>query len=334
MSAPGEGAAAKAWRWSFAAIPAVLLAVGWLHLGGLLLAILFSYFLLSELRRLALGRTWAAVALFIVLAAALAYGIGYFLRQTARELPDIVDNSVPAITDWAKQHNLTIPFTDYDSLKELIVSTVRHEAQYVGEAARMARGAAEQIILLVVGAIVAMAMFVNFSSHPVKKAGAARPAPATLNDAGCGHLWDRFAAFYASFALIMGAQLIISLINTVLTAVFVTVTKLPHAVVIIGVTFLCGLLPVVGNLISNSIMVCIAFTVSPREALVALGFLVVIHKLEYFLNSKIIGARIHLPIWLTLLALIAGEQLMGVTGMILAPVVLHYARVEMEHIPV
>ncbi len=332
MSAAPQGGAAKAWRWSFAAIPALLVAVGWLHLGALLLAILFSYFLLSELRRLVLGRTWAALALFIVLAAGLAYGIGYFLRQTARELPDIVDNSVPAITEWAKQNNLSIPFTDYDSLKELIVSTVRHEAQYVGEAARMARGAAEQIILLLVGAIVAMAMFANFAGRPPAKPGLGPPA--TLNAAACVYFWERFAAFYASFALIMGAQLIISLINTALTAVFVTVTNLPHTVVIIGVTFLCGMLPVVGNLISNSIMVCIAFTVSPREALVALGFLIVIHKLEYFLNSKIIGARIHLPIWLTLLALIAGEQLMGVTGMILAPVVLHYARVEMERIPV
>jgi predicted PurR-regulated permease PerM len=331
MSAELQGAAGKTWRWSFAAIPALLLAVGWLHLGGLLLAILFSYFLLSQLRRAVLGRTWAAVALFIVLAGALAYGIGYFLRQTERELPDIVDKSVPAITEWAKQNNLTLPFTDYDSLKELIISTVRSEAHYAGEAARMARGAAEQIILLVAGAIVAMAMFVNFSSHSAPRSGAGPPA--TLNDAACACLWDRFASFYASFALIMGAQLIISLINTALTAVFASVTSLPHAVVIIGVTFLCGMLPVVGNLISNSIMVCIAFTVSPREALVALGFLVVVHKLEYFLNSKIIGARIHLPIWSTLLALVAGEQLMGVTGMILAPVVLHYARLEMERIP-
>jgi predicted PurR-regulated permease PerM len=63
-------------------------------------------------------------------------------------------------------------------------------------------------------------------------------------------------------------------------------------------------------------------------ALVALGFLIVIHKLEYFLNSKIIGDRIRNPIWLTLLGLILGEKLMGIPGMILAPVVLNYMKVE------
>ena len=64
-------------------------------------------------------------------------------------------------------------------------------------------------------------------------------------------------------------------------------------------------------------------------AISALLFLVLIHKLEYFLNSKIIGDRIRNPIWLTLVALIIGERLMGIPGLILAPVVLNYLRVEM-----
>src|SRR5207249_6022302 len=101
---------------------------------------------------------------------------------------------------------------------------------------------------------------------------------------------------------------------------------------VIGLTFLCGLLPIVGNLISNSIIVGIAFTISPRAAIAALIFLVGLHKLEYFLNSKIIGDRIKNPVWLTLLALIIGERLMGIPGMILAPVVLNYIKLEMSKI--
>jgi predicted PurR-regulated permease PerM len=61
---------------------------------------------------------------------------------------------------------------------------------------------------------------------------------------------------------------------------------------------------------------------------------VVIHKLEYFLNSKIIGRRIRNPLWLTLLALILGEKLLGLPGMILAPVVLNYIRMEASRIEV
>ena len=126
----------------------------------------------------------------------------------------------------------------------------------------------------------------------------------------------------------MGAQIVISTINTAFTAIFVLIVQLPHTTLVIGLTFLCGLLPVIGNLISNTIIVGIAFTVSPGRALVALMFLITIHKLEYFLNGKIIGERIHNPMWLTLLALIVGEKLMGIPGMILAPVVLNYIKIE------
>jgi predicted PurR-regulated permease PerM len=127
----------------------------------------------------------------------------------------------------------------------------------------------------------------------------------------------------------MGAQITISLINTTLTAIFLVAVRMPHAPLLIAVTFLCGLVPIVGNLVSNTIIVFVSLTVSLKLAIGALVFLVAIHKLEYLLNSKIIGDRIRNPVWLTLIALILGERLMGVPGLILAPVVLNYLRVEM-----
>ena len=102
----------------------------------------------------------------------------------------------------------------------------------------------------------------------------------------------------------------------------------PYKTVLVAFTFLCGLLPILGNIISNTLIVGVSFTLSPNMALVALIFLIVIHKLEYFLNSKIIGDRIKNPMWLTLIGLVLGEKLMGIPGMILAPVVLHYVKVE------
>jgi predicted PurR-regulated permease PerM len=144
----------------------------------------------------------------------------------------------------------------------------------------------------------------------------------------CTEIASRFYSFYQSFARVMGAQLIISTINTGLTAIFVIAVGMPYAPIAIGVTFLCGLLPIVGNLISNTVLVSIGFTHSPKMAVTALIYLVVIHKLEYFLNSKIIGKQIKNPVWLTLIGLILGERLMGITGMILAPVILHFVKEE------
>jgi predicted PurR-regulated permease PerM len=126
----------------------------------------------------------------------------------------------------------------------------------------------------------------------------------------------------------MGAQLIISGINTALTAIFIFSSSLPYASMVVVLTFVFGMLPIVGNLISNTIIVFIGFTVSPFLALSSLAFLVLLHKLEYFLNSKIIGNRIKNPVWLTLLGLVVGERLLGFTGMIMAPVVLHFLKTQ------
>jgi predicted PurR-regulated permease PerM len=139
---------------------------------------------------------------------------------------------------------------------------------------------------------------------------------------------NRFELFYRSFHTVMGAQIIISTINTIFTGIFLFAVGFPYWQLLIVVTFLCGLLPILGNIISNTVIVCVGLTVDLQHAMGALGFLVVIHKLEYFLNSKIIGKRIENPMWMTLLGLIIGERLMGVPGMILAPVILHYVKSE------
>src|SRR5947207_13108793 len=110
----------------------------------------------------------------------------------------------------------------------------------------------------------------------------------------------------------MGAQIMISFINTMLTAIFLVAVGLPHAPLLIAITFLCGLVPIVGNLVSNTIITFIALSVSLKLAIASLIFLILVHKLEYFLNSTIIGQRIRNPGWLTLIALIIGERLIGI----------------------
>jgi predicted PurR-regulated permease PerM len=187
------------------------------------------------------------------------------------------------------------------------------------------------LLFVLIGVVAAVSLFFNSQldlyreSHKTKN---------NLYSLLCDEIAARFRDFYRSFALVMGAQMTISLINTVLTAVFVLIIRLPNAPLVIPLTFVCGLLPIVGNLVSNTIIVCLAFTISLKIALVALIFLIAIHKLEYFLNSKIIGDRIRNPVWLTLLALIIGERLMGIPGMVLAPVVLNYLRLELSKVEV
>jgi len=318
-------------RVSYLFMVATFIVVGWLHLATPLLAALFSYLALSLLHFPRIRSKWLTVILFMILLSAITYALGHFINHTVRALPRIADEAIPSVIRWARQYQIELPFTDYDSLKELAFETVSSQVNYLGSVAKFARGATTQFLFLAVGIAVAIGLFLNPRMELEREKHLIRNNLYSL----CGdHIAARFATFYRSFATVMGAQIVISAVNTILTGIFALAIHLPYAPVVIGVTFLCGLLPIIGNVISNTVIVAIGFTVSPQTALFALAFLITIHKLEYFLNSRIVGGRIRNPFWLTLLALILGERLMGVPGMILAPVVLNYLKREASPIEV
>jgi len=315
-------------RLSYGVLALTLVLAGWLRLGPPLLAVLFSYFALRKLLALT-KRKWLAFILFVLVLGGILYGAAYFTRAAVRELPEIADSSLPSANAWAQARQIELPFTDFDTLKAFVIAAFKEEADYLKDVANFARSATTVLVFVAIGIVAAMSLFLNSQLDLSRKVPASR---GNLYSVFGGEISARFRDFYESFATVMGAQITISLINTVLTAIFVLVVRLPNAPLLIAVTFLCGLLPIVGNLISNTIILCIAFTVSLKTAIVALIFLIAIHKLEYFLNSKIIGDRIRNPVWLTLLGLIIGERLMGIPGMVLAPVVLNYLRVEMSKV--
>ncbi len=291
-----------------------------MHLGTLVLTALFGYF---AIQKFSLGRSrLLGITLYIIAVAGISFGLFHFARQAYKQLPEIANTTVPIVVDYAASLNIELPFTDYASFKTLAIEEVTTRVHNVG---RYARTATFEIASLLIGLFVAASLFLNVRWGEEDDPHTTRDSLYTLV---VGELVTRAVTFYASFSRVIGAQIIISFINTSLTAVFLIWNHFNFAPVLIMLTFLCGLLPIIGNLISNTLIIFVAFTISPKMALVSLVFLVVIHKLEYFLNSKIIGDRIKNPMWLTLLGIVLGEKLMGIPGMILAPVVLHYIKIE------
>lgn len=139
-------------------------------------------------------------------------------------------------------------------------------------------------------------------------------------------LQERVAFLGNAFRRIVFSQVRISALNTVLTAVFLLFVmpligfSLPLTKTMIAVTFVVGLLPVIGNLISNTVIFLIALSVSPGAAAGALAYLIGIHKLEYFLNARIIGSRIRARAWEILIAMVVMEAAFGVAGVVAAPI--------------
>jgi predicted PurR-regulated permease PerM len=312
-------------RLSYGVLALTLVLAGVLHLAVPLLVILFSYLALRQLYFLT-KRRWLALVLFIVVVLGIAAAAVSFTRAAILALPDVADTSIPSASAWAQRRQIELPFTDFESLRAVVIDTLQQEAHYLRNVAHFAGSTTAALVFSIIGIVAAGSLFFKAGLDPHR---ATHPVKNNLYSICCDEVSTRFRDFYRSFATVMGAQMTISLINTALTGLFVVVVRMPHTPLLIAITFLCGLVPIVGNLVSNTIIVFVALTVSLKLAIAALVFLVVIHKLEYFLNSKIIGDRIRNPVWLTLIALIIGERLMGIPGLILAPVVLNYLRVEM-----
>jgi len=129
-----------------------------------------------------------------------------------------------------------------------------------------------------------------------------------------------------AFGDVFSAQLRISLINAVLTAIYLLVLlpalgyRIPLAPTLVGFTFFGGLVPIVGNLLSNTAITIAALTVSVWLGVASLVFLVVIHKLEYFLNAKIVGGRTNVPTYAMLGSMLLLESAFGIAGLVAAPI--------------
>jgi predicted PurR-regulated permease PerM len=148
-------------------------------------------------------------------------------------------------------------------------------------------------------------------------------------------LEERVTILSTAFRSIVFSQVRISALNTTLTAIYLGVLlplfgiSLPFVKTMIAVTFIVGLLPVIGNLISNTVIVLVSLSVSPAIAVASLVFLAVIHKLEYFVNARIIGARIRARAWELLLAMLVMDAAFGIPGLIAAPIYYAYVKDEL-----
>jgi predicted PurR-regulated permease PerM len=263
-----------------------------------------------------------AVGVVVLLTLAVA-GIAAFARSEAGSLPALLQKMADILDSW----RTTLPAaivehlpSDVDGAKGIAVAWLREHAgtlQHVG--AEAGRTLAHIVIGLGIGALVAL--------DDVRSVDTLGPLGRSLE--------TRATRVGDAFRRVVFSQVRISAINTVLTGFYLVIVlplagvHLPLAKTMIAVTFLVGMLPVVGNLVSNTAIVILSLSVSPGIAITSLVFLVVIHKLEYFLNAHIVGTEVRAHAWELLLAMLVMEAAFGVPGLIAAPIYYAYLKDEL-----
>ena len=198
-----------------------------------------------------------------------------------------------------------------DAMREKLSSWLRGNASEFQRIGReTGHSLAHVLIGMVVGSIVSLREVSAIDTH--------RPLAQALA--------ERCQRLAEAFRRIVFAQVRISALNTGFTVLYLAVVlplfgvSLPLTKTMIVVTFIAGLLPVVGNLISNSVIFVVSLAHSPTIAVTSLAYLVVIHKLEYFLNARIVGSQISARAWELLTAMLVMESAFGLAGLVAAPI--------------
>jgi len=234
------------------------------------------------------------------------------------KMAEIIENSRELLPLWAAEW---LPQGDESVIRAGLVEWLRTHAQDIRKLSGDAgRGLLHFIIGLIIGSFVALRE--------------ARPHQALAPLAQA--MSERVNRLGEAFRRVVFAQMRISALNALLTAAYLLLVlpafgvHLPFTKTMIVVTFIVGLLPVLGNLISNTVIVVISLSHSLHVAAASLAFLVIIHKLEYFVNARIIGGQIQARAWELLIAMLVMEAAFGVQGVIAAPIVYAYIKKELS----
>lgn len=252
-------------------------------------------------------------------------GISFFLSEAGsvpvllKKMADLIEESRAQIPDWLA---IYLP-QGAEDLRQLLTNWMREhaiDAKHLGE--QTGRTLVHLIAGMVIGALAAL--------YDTTRVHHYLPLSAALH--------QRVVNLHQAFRQMVFAQVRIAAINALFTGIFLAVVlplagiNLPFVKTLILLTFMAGLLPVIGNLISNTVIVVISLSHSLTTAMLSLMFLVTIHKLEYFLNAKIIGMQINARAWELLGAMLLMEALFGIPGVIAAPVFYAYLKTELSKI--
>jgi predicted PurR-regulated permease PerM len=234
------------------------------------------------------------------------------------KMAEIIENSRALLPLWAAEW---LPQGDESVIRASLVEWLRTHAQ---DLRRLGGDAGRVLLLIVIGFVI--------GSFVALREARAQHTLAPLAQA----LSERVRRLGDAFRRVVFAQVRISALNAFLTWLYLGVllptfgVDLPFVKTMVLVTFVVGLLPVLGNLVSNTVIVVISLSHSLYVAAGSLAFLVVIHKLEYFVNARIIGGQIKARAWELLIAMLLMEAAFGIPGVIAAPVFYAYLKKELS----
>jgi len=275
-------------------------------------------------RRLILSLWYAAViALVAVLAIFVIPRIYEEGRQFVDKVPSLYDTAVERI-EQARADNET-----FGRLYTLLAGEADIRDLHRSYVRRMVEGM-RFLLTRILQAIWVLFLSLLFSFLILWDTAALQNELSSLQKTRLAPFYNETKETVVTFARVLGhvfqAQILIALLNTMLTLVGLALLRLPDVMFLSIIVFFASFVPVLGVIISSIPIALLAFNIAGFRLLIGvIAMILVIHFIEaYILNPRIYGARMKINPVLVLVILLVGHHFFHVWGVLLGVPVYYY----------
>jgi len=244
--------------------------------------------------------------------------ISFFLFKSLQfmwsDLNKLIELSQPIILSSLGDYGLEKNIRTIEDIYEVIITFLKSHLSFITFSTGL-------FIKIIIGIVIGVIIY--FSETKIDK---------------IDNVWDYISSkiieqskdIYNSFKDIIEIQLQISIMNTLMVSFMAFAITymffgqfLPYWYVIVPLTAILSLIPIVGNIMINLILILSTIQLSLSYVFVGIGIFLIIHKLELIVIGKKMKKKVDIPFLLILLSMLIGEMLFhSMSGMILGMVML------------
>ena len=242
------------------------------------------------------------LAALVGVGVALGLGVGRALRSIV-----VMRETFPEKIAALREHPLYLRLHEHLGDTDKVVDGAKH---YGGSALHYASAIGHILVYATVGLILAVVYLLE--EEHIKKLNASMDPTSLIGTVmrWLGHVCD-------SVIVTVQLQLIVAACNAVLTLPVLILLGIPHIPSLMVLIFVSGLIPVIGNLVSGTVLALLAYH---AKGWLGVGLFIaltaILHKIEaYYLNPRLTARHVQLPGFVLIVSLLLWEHLLGFVGL-------------------
>ncbi|WP_134686135.1 AI-2E family transporter [Brevibacillus migulae] len=297
--------------------------------------LVIAYLLLpvvQALERRRVPRMIAVLLIYVLFILVVSIGLMNAIPIFARQLVELSDD-LPRLTKWYdtwmqewEAHKYFLPESVSNGVDRVIIQSQEKMAQGISSFINNARSMVDKLLAYAVVPFIAFYLLKDMKD--VQQTGMAL-LPAKYRKQTLMILRD----VNDSLGKYIHGQMIVALLVGVLAYLGYWFIDMPYPFILASFVCITNIIPYVGPLIGAAPALVVALTISTKKVLLVAVVNLVIQMLEgNVLSPNIVGRSLHLHPLMIIMALLAGEVMGGILGMILAVPILAACKVIISRI--